>query len=69
MAGAPDAPLPNFFGKPSAKRPKRSPAKAVTLSQMFTPLLLVLNSCTHFCEDLFWNLRLVEGSQVAAHLP
>jgi hypothetical protein len=29
MAGAPDAPSPNFFGKPSAKRPKRSPAKAV----------------------------------------
>jgi hypothetical protein len=29
MAGAPDAPSPNIFGKPSAKRPKRSPAKAV----------------------------------------
>ena len=29
MTGAPDAPSPNFFGKPSAKRPKRSPAKAV----------------------------------------
>ena len=29
MAGAPDVPSPNFFGKPPAKRPKRSPAKAV----------------------------------------
>ena len=29
MAEAPDAALPNFFGEPSAKRPKRSPAKAV----------------------------------------
>jgi hypothetical protein len=29
MAGEPDAPSPNFFGKSSAERPKRSPAKAV----------------------------------------
>jgi len=29
MAGAPDATPPNFFGEPSAKRPKRSPTKAV----------------------------------------
>ena len=29
MAGVPDAPSPNFFGKPSAKRPKCSPTKGV----------------------------------------
>ncbi len=29
MAGTPDAPSPIFFGKSSAKRPKRSPAKAL----------------------------------------
>jgi hypothetical protein len=41
MAGAPDAPSPNLFGKPSAKRPKRSRPKAVKrYHQYFRDILL-----------------------------
>ena len=36
MAGAPDAPSPNFFGKSPAKRPERSPGQGrKTISQKY----------------------------------
>jgi len=48
MAGVPDAPSPNFFGTPSAKRPKRSPAKAAKrYHTIFLSMIRVFYSRKH----------------------
>jgi hypothetical protein len=54
MARVLDATSPNFFGKPSAKRPKRSPAKA---AKRYHTIFFEYDACVFIAE--IWKLKIM----------